>query len=59
MSIPDHDIDEPSDDELCQLHMRYRPCRDCRTDEQDRLFDLQRERTLEVRAQRIARSKRN
>ena len=30
MSVPDRELDEPSDDELCTSHYRYRPCRECR-----------------------------
>lgn len=45
MSVPDHELDEPSDTEWCAEHNAYRPCAACRADEVDRQHDARKERT--------------
>jgi hypothetical protein len=39
MLIPDHEIDEPSDAELCGIHDQLCPCPDCFADEIDRRYE--------------------
>lgn len=45
MRVPDIFMAEPTDNELCTVHERYRPCRECRNDESDRQYQT----TLEDR----------
>lgn len=46
MSVPDIFLDEPTDDELCEIHERYRPCRVCRNDAADRQYQTIKEEGL-------------
>ncbi len=43
MSVPDHELDEPSDQEWCSLHTHYRPCRECRNEVADQQLHIQKE----------------
>ena len=44
MSVPDCELEEPSDLEWCFVHASYRPCSACRSDEADRQYDERRDR---------------
>ena len=39
MAVPDHEIDEPSDADWCEIHIQYRPCEGCKDDANDRRHD--------------------
>lgn len=43
MSIPDGELEEPSDSLWCFTHESYRPCGGCRADEADRQYDTMKE----------------
>lgn len=41
MSIPNHEIDEQDDDDVCIIHDWSMPCPHCHDDEADRRYDDQ------------------
>lgn len=43
MSIPDHELDEPSEAILCSAHGWVRPCPDCLDEMADQQYDMKRE----------------
>lgn len=46
MSLPDGELEEPSDEEYCSIHARYksrRGCVECEADEADRQYNTRRE----------------
>ncbi len=45
MSVPDHELEEPTDSEWCFTHENYQPCSGCRADYADRVYDDMKERT--------------
>ena len=57
MSVANHEIEEQDEWEgFCQTHAQYYlhayRCAGCANDEADQQFEMRRERTLEIRAQR-------
>ncbi len=43
MSVPDIFLEEPTDDELCQEHERYKPCRACQLEAAEYRSECKRE----------------
>ncbi len=45
MSVPDCELEEPSDSDICDLHQDLKPCWGCMSDAADRVYDDMKERT--------------
>lgn len=43
MSLPDHELEEPSDQEFCEEHNRHRPCYRCKVEASEARADAERD----------------